>query len=121
MGRGATAASREQQEGTEIRSERDVKTRTGRKAAGSPGSQGRGPSPSLPTSASPVQDRREMKQISVNSFPCVPRRKREGKNLPNDFKRLLKGVLEDSEVFKAKRAPAETEHVCAHGHTDPHA
>lgn len=57
-----------------------------------------------------------MKQISVNSLPCVSRRKREGKNLLTDFKRTLKGVLEDSEIFKAKRAPAETEH----GHTDLH-
>lgn len=61
-----------------------------------------------------------MKQISVNSLPRVSRREREGKNLLNDFKRTLKGVLEDSGIFKAKRAPAETEHVRAHGHTDLH-
>lgn len=83
--------------------------------------EGGSPSPSLPTCASLTRDRQEMKQISVNSLPRVSRRKREGKDLPHDFKRTLKGVFEDSEIFKAKRAPAETQHLCAHGHTNLHA
>jgi len=82
---------------------------------------GRGLSPPAPPGAALMQDRREATEISMDSLPRVPRGESEGKNPPNDFKRTLQGVLEDSEIFKAKRVPAKTEHVCARGHTAPHA